>query len=210
MPDTTALVAHRVSQQERRSFSYRELNRIVERMAAGMASLGVNKADVVSCQLPNWWQMTALHLACVRIGAVFNPLMPIFREHELRFMLKHAQSRVLVVPQTFRGFDYAAMVDGLRDELPALEQVLIIDGSDETRCFQRVLLDHASASEQPGHRVHGLADGTPDRFSLRPDDAGLPEKHGRSAGHLGPGVRRAGRRPSDRPLPWRLRRFLPI
>lgn len=147
VPDDTALIAHRVSQQERSSFTYRELDRIVERMAAGLASLGVNKADVVSCQLPNWWQMTALHLACVRIGAVFNPLMPIFREHELRFMLKRAQSRVLVIPQTFRGFDYAAMVEGLRDELPALEQVLIIGGSDETRCFQRVLLDHAWEEE---------------------------------------------------------------
>ncbi|WP_417778451.1 cyclohexanecarboxylate-CoA ligase [Stutzerimonas xanthomarina] len=146
-PDAPALIAYRVQQNVRRMFSYAELDHIVRRMAAGLAALGVDKGDIVSCQLPNWWEMTALHLACVRIGAVLNPLMPIFREHELRFMLGYAQSRVLVVPQTFRGFDYAAMVDGLRTELPALEHVLVIDSDDESRSFQRVLLDRTWEEE---------------------------------------------------------------
>lgn len=145
--DTPAVISYRVTQNRRHAFSYNELNRMVRRMAAGLAALGVGKGEVVSCQLPNWWEMTALHLACVRIGAVLNPLMPIFREHELRFMLGFAQSRVLIVPQSYRGFDYASMVDGLRSELPALEHVLVIDSADESRCFQRVLLDHAWEAE---------------------------------------------------------------
>lgn len=145
--DAKALVAYRVGEDQRRELSYRELDRLVTRMAVGLAALGVNKADVVSCQLPNWWQMTALHLACVRIGAVFNPLMPIFREHELRFMLGHAQSRVLVIPRSFRGFDYAAMIAGLRHELPQLAQVLVIGGDDAACGFEQVLLERAWEEE---------------------------------------------------------------
>lgn len=137
----TALVAYRVSDGQRHALSYGELDRVVARMAAGLAALGVEKGDVVSCQLPNWWQMSALHLACVRIGAVLNPLMPIFRERELRFMLGHAETRVLVIPRSFRGFDYAAMIDGLRSELPALRHVLVIDGGDDASDFSRVLLE---------------------------------------------------------------------
>ncbi len=140
-PDSAALVAYRVSEDQRTTLSYRELDRIVTRMAAGLVSLGVEKADVVSCQLPNWWQMTALHLACVRIGAILNPLMPIFRERELAFMLGHAQSRVLVIPHSFRGFNYAAMVQGMRSELPDLEHVLVIDSDDSANCFEQVLLE---------------------------------------------------------------------
>lgn len=140
-PDSAALIAYRVSEDQRTTLSYRELDRIVTRMAAGLASLGVEKADVVSCQLPNWWQMTALHLACVRIGAILNPLMPIFRERELTFMLGHAQSRVLVIPHSFRGFNYAAMVQGMRSELPNLEHVLVIGGDDSANCFEQVLLE---------------------------------------------------------------------
>ena len=146
-PERSALIAYNVSADVRTTLSYRELDRIVTRMAAGLASLGVEKADVVSCQLPNWWQMTALHLACVRIGAILNPLMPIFRERELAFMLDHAQSRVLVIPQSFRGFDYAAMVQGMRGELPDLEHVLVIGGDDSANCFEQVLLQRAWEEE---------------------------------------------------------------
>lgn len=44
-----------------------------------------------------------LHLACLKLGAVSNPLMTIFRERQLRFMLKLAESKVFVVPVAFRG-----------------------------------------------------------------------------------------------------------
>ncbi|MEQ9225551.1 MAG: cyclohexanecarboxylate-CoA ligase, partial [Parvibaculum sp.] len=94
----------------------------------------------VSCQLPNWWQFTALHLACVRIGAVTNPLMPIFRERELSFMLGLAESKILVIPRAFRGFDYPAMVANIRAGLPQLKDVLVIGGDGETS-FEKVLLD---------------------------------------------------------------------
>ena len=54
--------------------------------------------------------------------------MPIFRERELSFMLRESGARVLFVPGTFRGRDYAAMAGGLRGELPALEHVVVLDG----------------------------------------------------------------------------------
>ena len=78
---------------------------------------------MVACQLPNWWQFTLTYLACSRIGAVINPLMHIFRERELSFMLKHGEAKVLIVPKTFRGFDFEQMVAGLRAGLPELEHV---------------------------------------------------------------------------------------
>ncbi|MEQ4538668.1 AMP-binding protein [Halomonas desiderata] len=137
-----AIVTYRMAEGSHDSLSYAELNEKVTRMAAGLAGLGVAKGDVVSCQLPNWWQMTALHLACIRIGAVLNPLMPIFREHELRFMLAQAESKVFVVPGVFRGFDHAAMARGLKAELTALEQVLVV-GGEGPDSFENTLLERA-------------------------------------------------------------------
>src|SRR5690554_5793036 len=75
--DKAAIITYRMADGSRVELSYRELNEKVTRIVAGLVELGVRKGDIVSCQLPNWWQMTALHLACVRIGAVLNPLMPI-------------------------------------------------------------------------------------------------------------------------------------
>ena len=47
---------------------------------------------------------SAVHAACVRNGAVTKPLMPIFRERALEFMLGFAGSRVLLLPPQYRGF----------------------------------------------------------------------------------------------------------
>jgi cyclohexanecarboxylate-CoA ligase len=125
-PDKIAITGLNSSSGAVTTLSYRQMHRLVQRMAIGLARLGVGCGDVVSCQLPNWWQFAALHLACIRIGAVTNPLMPIFRQRELRYMLGYAESKILVVPRRYRGFDYPAMVAELRDALPSLKQVLVV------------------------------------------------------------------------------------
>ena len=109
-------------------------------MAAGLASMGVKKGTIVACQLPNWWQFVALYLACVRLGAIINPLMPIFRQRELRYMLGFAEAEVMVVPQLFRGCDYPAMIAEIRADLPRLAHLLVIGGSGEDS-FERRLLE---------------------------------------------------------------------
>ncbi len=140
VPEKTAVVGSNAMEGSNYRLSYREFAALVDRIAVGLANLGVEKHDIVSCQLPNWWQFSALVFACWRIGAVVNPIMPIFREREVKFMLSFAQSKVLVVPREFRGFDYPGMVRSFRSELPHLQRLLVIGGvGDES--FERVLLD---------------------------------------------------------------------
>tara|TARA_R110002096_G_scaffold79166_1_gene185917 strand:- start:4018 stop:5661 length:1644 start_codon:yes stop_codon:yes gene_type:complete len=139
-PDKIAVIDSNSLTNTTNRISYGALGKLVDRIAVGLAELGVEKNDVVSCQLPNWWQFTALHLACARIGAVTNPMMPIFRERELSFMLGLAESKVLVIPRAFRGFDYPAMVRNIRSGLPDLKHVLVIDGTGEDS-FEKTLLD---------------------------------------------------------------------
>jgi len=110
------------------TLSFRQLARRVDRIALRLVALGVEPGDVVSYQLPNWWQFTALHLACVRIGAATNPVMPIFRHRELEFMLGLAESKLFIVPRVFRAFDYPKMVEEIRRKLPALECVFVVGG----------------------------------------------------------------------------------
>lgn len=129
--DHVALIDHNSTTGESTTISFRQLNRVSKRIALGLTALGVGRSDVVSVQLPNWWEFVAIHLACVRIGAVTNPLMPIFRSRELRFMLDLAETKVAIVPRAFRGFDYPAMYAELRGDLPALERVLVVKGVGE-------------------------------------------------------------------------------
>jgi cyclohexanecarboxylate-CoA ligase len=112
-------------------FTYRELSLMADRVAVGLSKLGVGHNDIVACQLPNWWQFTVTYLACSRLGAVMNPLMHIFRERELSFMLKHGEAKVLIIPQSFRGFDYEKMVHDLKPSLPDLKHVVVVNGTGE-------------------------------------------------------------------------------
>src|SRR6516225_9086710 len=124
VPDKTAVVDFNSTAQTENRLTYRELAARVDRIAVGLIRRSIEKNDIVSCQLPNWWQFIALTLACSRIGAVINPLMTIFRERELKFMLGLAESKLLVVPRQFRGFDYAAMARGICSELRHLRGLL--------------------------------------------------------------------------------------
>ncbi len=127
-PQKVALIAKRSETGAELSFTYADLDRLSDNLAVALARLGVGEGDVVSFQLPNWHQFTLLHLAALKLGAISNPMMVIFRERELKFMLGLADSKVLVVPARFRRFDHAALAREVQAELPSLKHVLVIDG----------------------------------------------------------------------------------
>ncbi|MFA5521775.1 MAG: cyclohexanecarboxylate-CoA ligase [Castellaniella sp.] len=130
-PDKLALNALRVDDDVQTRFTYREMAALADRIAVGLSRLGIGKNDVVACQLPNWWQFTLTYLACSRLGAVMNPLMHIFRERELSFMLRHGEAKVLIVPKAFRGFDFEAMANDLAESLPDLRHIVVVDGEGD-------------------------------------------------------------------------------
>lgn len=128
-PDKLALLAYRSDRPDGKRLSYADFADLVARAAASLNRLGVGRGDVVSVQLPNWWEFAVITLAAFRVGAVVNPLMPIFREHELDYMLSFAESRLLIVPKLFRGFDHEAMAESLKPRLPRGAQIVVVDGA---------------------------------------------------------------------------------
>jgi cyclohexanecarboxylate-CoA ligase len=138
-PDRVAIVDFEYGSGSQIELTFSELRRRVDRIAWSLLGLGVRRGDVVSVQLPNWWHFVAVHLACLRVGATTNPLMPIFRERELTFMLGLAESRVVIVPKTFREFDHEAMIERIRPSLPALRHVIVVNGTGPNG-FDRQLL----------------------------------------------------------------------
>jgi len=112
-----------------RTISYIDLGDAVAKAAGAFSAMGIGKGDVVAIMLPNWAEFVIASYALTRIGAIPNPLMHIFRERELRFMLKFADTKGIVIPKSFRGHDFEAMLEGLRPELPDLKNVIVVDGA---------------------------------------------------------------------------------
>lgn len=131
------------------SVSYQQLADISDRLAAGMLNKGIKKGDVVSFQLPNWWEFVAVFLACMRIGAISNPLMPIYRENELTYMLNFGASKLMFIPDKFKGFDHAQMLESLNQTLPALESICVVGQSSLTPFLvEKVTAEHRAAFDE--------------------------------------------------------------
>ena len=123
-------------------YTYAELGKMVDRVALGLVELGIQKGDVVSLQLPNWNEFIILHYAITRIGAITNPLIPIYREREISYMVGVVESKMIIIPDEFRNFDYTKMISELRPEWPSLEHVLVIgENVPETMHSIRYLFD---------------------------------------------------------------------
>ena len=155
--DKISIVADRADREQVRVFTYRELEALAERAASSLRKLGVGPGDVVTVQLPNWWEFVVTAFACSKIGAILNPVMPILRERELLYILNFCEAQVFVVPKLYRGFDHSMMAEGMRAELPHLKHLIVVDG-EGSWSFERTLLAAEPAGKNAG---------------LRPDDTSV-------------------------------------
>jgi acyl-CoA synthetase (AMP-forming)/AMP-acid ligase II len=64
--------------------------------------------------------------ALSRLGAVQNPMIPIYRAREVSFVTRQTGARLLIVPSVWRNFDYAEMAHEVAAGQPGLE-VLVVD-----------------------------------------------------------------------------------
>ena len=124
-PDDLAAV-----DEDGRTLTWAEVKTAAERAAAGFHRLGIGAGDVVSWQLPTWLESKILVLALARLGAIQNPMLPIYREREVGFITRQAKAKLLVVPSQWSGFDFEAMARGIAEQIKAEGgslQVLVAD-----------------------------------------------------------------------------------
>jgi acyl-CoA synthetase (AMP-forming)/AMP-acid ligase II len=97
-----------------------------EALAASLHELGLRRGDVLSFQLPNWRETAILNVAASLAGLVCNPIVPIYRDAELGTILHDSGARCLVVPGTWRSYDFARAAARLRHALPALQHIVTV------------------------------------------------------------------------------------
>lgn len=150
-PEQTAIVTKYVSSETESSISVGELDEAVRRTALGLLDFGVQAGDVISFQLPNWWEFSVIYYACVQVGAIANPVGMISREKGVEHSLAASRSKLFFVPRQYRTFDYVTMAFRLRDSLPTLEEVFVVDGDaagvatplpDSAKLFSDHFLNH--------------------------------------------------------------------
>ena len=99
-----------------------------EALAAALRRRGLQAGDVVSFQLPNWREAVVIDLATTMLGLVVAPIVPIYRDAEVAFMLGDAGVKAAFFPTHYRGFDYGAMMQRIAPQLPQLQTMIAVRG----------------------------------------------------------------------------------
>jgi acyl-CoA synthetase (AMP-forming)/AMP-acid ligase II len=116
-PDRTAVV------DDGGRYSFAELSRRSDAIASALLEAGIKPGHVVSWMLPNSAEAIAVATAVWRVGAVSNPIVTIYRAHELRFILGQLRPFAVIAASQFRNRRHAEELDAVLDEIghhPAL------------------------------------------------------------------------------------------
>ena len=120
-PDRLSLV----DRASGRGFTFAQLRAGVDDLALGLIDMGVVKGDRVGIWAPNCAEWVITQYATAKIGAILVNINPAYRSSEVRYVIEQAGLRLMVSARSFKGSDYAAMLDeaGFTD--------VVFIGSDE-------------------------------------------------------------------------------
>jgi cyclohexanecarboxylate-CoA ligase len=110
----------------RRAITYAEILAEARGLAAGLWGIGVRPGDVISFQLPNWIEAAVIDIAASLLGAIVNPIVPIYREFETTSILRDCKAKVLFVTDTLRNFDHLKMATNIRAHCASLEHIVVV------------------------------------------------------------------------------------
>jgi Long-chain acyl-CoA synthetases (AMP-forming) len=126
-----AALRHKVD-KEFQDITYAELAARVERMASGLAALGINKGDRVALLSENRPEWTITDLAALALGAVVVPIYPTLPPPQITYIVKNCGAKALVVSDA-KQLRKAIEV---RRDAPELEHVIAMEPgpvSDEAK-----------------------------------------------------------------------------
>lgn len=114
------------------SFTYAQAHAMASRLATSMYGLGVRPGDRVLAQLPNWREFAIIYLAASRLGAILVPVLPVYRDDEVGYMIRYTDVKLAFWTPTFRSNRHLEMERRLRSTTPTLAHSIFVRSSPET------------------------------------------------------------------------------
>ena len=105
--------------------TYRELRRLIDRLALHLIDLGVKKEQRFGIQLPNWREFILMRFALAKIGAVSVPLPIDWREKEVEYVLSTTEAVGVLAPATFGKRNYLQEHRGMQASFPGMRLRLV-------------------------------------------------------------------------------------
>ncbi|MDO4291339.1 MAG: medium-chain fatty-acid--CoA ligase [Eggerthellaceae bacterium] len=108
-------------------FTYGQIDQAAARFASWLDEAGVRAGDVVSFQFPTWAEFCVVYVACLKVGAVMHPLPRNFNDADLTYIMNLVETKAFVCPTRFRNVDYEQQALSVRDDIPSLSAIAVVD-----------------------------------------------------------------------------------
>jgi len=102
------------------TITFRDLNRQVNRVARGLARLGVKSGVGVSIMMPNSPEWLFVYFATQKLGAYAVPVNIAIKGEGLRHIVDHSDTSILVCHP-----DYVEAIQAIRDALSKLREIVV-------------------------------------------------------------------------------------
>lgn len=111
--------------------SYSELDKRVDRLAAGFLNLGIKQTDRVVLQLPNITEFFEVCFALFRIGALPVFALPSHRSSEISYFCEFAEATAYIISDKQLGFDYRKLAREVKEKVSTLQHVIVVGEEEE-------------------------------------------------------------------------------
>ena len=98
--------------------TFREFDRIVNRIAAGLEKHGIKPGDHVAVLLGIQIEFPLSFFALMKLGAIIVPLNTRFKGEELAYEINDSESTLLIVDE-----EYWPLIDSVRSQLKTIEKI---------------------------------------------------------------------------------------
>ncbi|ASS75855.1 (2,3-dihydroxybenzoyl)adenylate synthase [Tumebacillus algifaecis] len=127
-------------------WSYAELDRRADRLAAGFHKAGIKKMDRVIVQLPNIAEFFEVCFALFRLGALPVFALPLHRSSEITYFAEFTEAVAYVIPDVHSGFDYRQLARNVQSKVSTLQHVIVVGAAEEFVALEDL---HIEPNEQP-------------------------------------------------------------
>jgi fatty-acyl-CoA synthase len=103
-------------------WSYRQFDERVDRLAKGLLAIGIGKGDHVGIWARNVPDWLTFMFATAKTGAVLVTVNPVYKSHELAYVIEQSDMKALVIIDSFRDVDYVEIIRELVPEAATQER----------------------------------------------------------------------------------------
>jgi HIP---CoA ligase len=115
--------------------TYSELGDRVHEAARAHMAWGMAKGDRFAIWAPNVWEWPIAALGGLEAGGILVPVNTRFKGREAAFVLRRSKARVLFTVTDFLDTDYVTLLREAGEELPDLEQIVVLRGPVPDGCI---------------------------------------------------------------------------